>query len=81
MSKIILKFDGVEESQDARDALDGYKWKGAMQELDRELRSVTKYGVSTINNNQNASAEEIEITEKLREKIRNILSGWNIQFD
>ena len=27
MSKIILEFDGVEEQDDARTALDGYKWK------------------------------------------------------
>ena len=44
MSKITIEFDGEEEAVDARLALDGYKWKGAMWDLDQELRAVTKYG-------------------------------------
>lgn len=45
MGKIILEFDSVEEQSDVRSALDGYKWKNAMWELDQLLRSTTKYAV------------------------------------
>jgi hypothetical protein len=80
MSKIILEFDGIEEATEARDALDGYKWKGAMWDLDQELRSVVKYG-SSMTGTGEASSEEQEIADKMREKLRDILSDWNIQFD
>ena len=46
MGKIILEFDSEEEKNDARVALDGYKWKIAMWDLDQLLRGTTKYGVS-----------------------------------
>ena len=80
MSKIILEFDGIEEATEARDALDGYKWKGAMWDLDQELRSVVRRG-SSMTGTGEASSEEIEIADKIREKLRDILSDWNIQFD
>ena len=81
MSKIILEFDGVEEQDDARTALDGYKWKLAVWDLDQRLRSTTKYDVSLLNHNEQASEAEYEIAEKLREEIRDILDSYQIQFD
>lgn len=81
MSKIILEFDGVEEQDDARTALDGYKWKLAMWDLDQLLRSTTKYEVSLLKHNDPASEEEYEVAEKLREKIRDILEGYNLGLD
>jgi len=44
MGKIILEFNSEEEGNDARLALDGYKWKIAMWDLDQELRKIVKYG-------------------------------------
>ena len=81
MSKIILEFDGVEEQDDARTALDGYKWKLAMWDLDQLLRWTTKYEVSLLKHNDPASEEEYEVAEKLREKIRDILEGYNLGLD
>jgi hypothetical protein len=81
MSKIILEFDGVEEQDDARTALDGYKWKLAMWDLDQLLRSTTKYDVSLLKHNEQASSEEYEVAEKLREKIREILQEYNLSLD
>jgi hypothetical protein len=81
MSKIILEFDGVEEQDDARTALDGYKWKLAMWDLDQSLRSTTKYDVSLLKRNEQASEAEYQIAEKLREEIRDILDSYQIQFD
>ena len=40
--KITLEFDSIEEQDDARVALDGYKWKLAMWDLDQTLRRTTK---------------------------------------
>jgi len=81
MSKIILEFDGVEEQDDARTALDGYKWKLAMWDLDQLLRSTTKYNGSLLKRTEQASEAEYEIAEKLREEIRDILDSYQIQFD
>jgi hypothetical protein len=49
MSKIILEFDGIEEADDARTALDGVKWKIAMWDLDQWLRSQIKSMVTIPN--------------------------------
>ena len=79
--KITIEFDGVEEQDDARTALDGYKWKLAMWDLDQLLRSTTKYDASLLKHNEQASEAEYQIAEKLREEIRDILDSYQIQFD
>ena len=45
MKKIILEFDGMEEADEARNALDGWKWKAVVWELDQKLRATTKYEI------------------------------------
>jgi hypothetical protein len=80
MGKITIEFDSIEEAQDARDALDGYKWKMAMWDLDQKLRSTVKHGYKFYSNEQ-ASSEEIEVCEKLREEIREILRGNGLDLD
>ena len=67
--KIIIEFDGVDEQDDARASLDGYKWKMAMWDLDQLLRSTTKYDLSLLKHDEQASPIEYEIAEKLREEI------------
>lgn len=81
MGKVILEFDSVEEAQDARTALDGWKWKLSMWDLDQELRSTVKHGVSLFENNGQATEAEIEAADKLREKIREILNGYNLDLN
>jgi hypothetical protein len=66
MSKVILEFDGVEEAQDARDALDGRKWKDSMWELDQWLRNEIKY-------NSELSGKTADAYDSVRTKIREIL--------
>ena len=78
MGKIILEFNSEEESDDARIALDGYKWKAAMWELDQKLRSTTKYGQSVINTESEASGIEQDIAEKYREIIIEITQSHGI---
>jgi hypothetical protein len=81
MAKIILEFDALEDAQDARTALDGWKWKMAMWDLDQLLRSTAKHGVSLLDPKKEASSEEMEVAYKIREEIREILtnSGLNLE--
>lgn len=78
MGKIILEFDSIEEQYDARVALDGSKWKLAMWDLDQKLRSATKYGVI---DNKEATPEEQDMADKVREFIREILNDYNLNLD
>jgi hypothetical protein len=81
MGKVTIEFDTVEEAQDIRDALDGYKWKLAVWDLDQKLRETTKHGVSLIGTKDGASDEEFNITDKLRNLIREILSDYNLKME
>jgi hypothetical protein len=76
--KITMEY---EEADEARDALDGYKWKLAMWDLDQLLRSTTKYGTSIIDNNTEASSGELDTADKIREKIQDILNDYGLKLD
>jgi hypothetical protein len=78
MGKIILEFDSIEEQYDARVALDGSKWKLAMWDLDQKLRSATKYGVI---DNKEATPEEQDMADKVRDFIRDILNDYNLNLE
>jgi len=79
--KIILEFDSVEEQDDARVALDGYKWKNAMWDLDQLLRATTKYGTSISDKSKEATEVERDIADKVRDAIREILNEYNLNLD
>ena len=81
MGKIIIEFDSIEESHDARVALDAMKWKMAMWDLDQILRSVTKYGVKIDNASQEATSEEIDTAEKIRDELREILTSYGLNLE
>jgi hypothetical protein len=81
MAKIILEFDGVEEFQDARTALNGMSWKNSMWDLDQKLRNTTKRGMSILAINKEASDIEVEVAEKYREVIREILEIYSLHID
>jgi len=81
MGKIIIEFDSVEESQDARVALDAMKWKMAMWDLDQILRSTVKHGISISNRSKEASGEEMDVADKIREEIRDILNGYGLNLE
>jgi hypothetical protein len=81
MGKIILEFDSVEESQDARVALDAMRWKMAMWDLDQILRSTVKHGVSIANRSKEASGDEMDVADKIREEIRDILNGYGLNLE
>lgn len=81
MGKITLEFDSAEESQDARVALDGHKWKSAMWELDQKLRQTTKYAVSVIHSEAGAPEFEQDIAEKYREILRDIIQEYGLNLE
>lgn len=81
MSKIILEFDGVEESQEAKLAMDAMNWKLVVWDIDQKLRQTTKYGVSILHNDKVASDIEIEIAEKYREEIGQIIHKYSLNLD
>ncbi len=69
MRKIILEFDGEEELEEAKDALNSPEWKSIIWDLDQELRGVVKHGASMIDRSKEASKEEIEVCSLLRNMI------------
>ena len=81
MGKITIEFDTEENSEDARTALDGWKWKNAMWELDQKLRNTTKYSQSVIHSESEAPEFEQNIAEKYREIIIDILNDNNLKLD
>lgn len=76
--KITLEFDGTEEQDDLQTALDGYKWKIAMWELDQRLRKTTKYGVSMLSQTDLATSQEMEVADAVRDAIREVLNEYNL---
>ena len=80
MAKVILEFDAIEDQDDIQSAINGYKWKLAMWDLDQELRATTKYGKSHINNTEACSVEDA-VAERYRDLMREILSGYGLMLE
>lgn len=78
MATITFTFDSIEEEEDIKTALNGYKYKLAINEFDNLLRSTTKHEISILNNSRNCSELEYQIAEKLREELRSILYKFEI---
>ena len=81
MAKITIEFDLLEESQDARVALDAMNWKMAMWDLDQNRRSITKYGASLTNPSQEATSEEVDTADKMRDELREILTSYGLNLE
>jgi hypothetical protein len=80
MAKVILEFDSIEDQDDIQSAINGYKWKLAMWDLDQELRATTKYGKSHISSTEACSVEDA-VAERYRNMIREILSSYGLMMD
>jgi hypothetical protein len=78
MGKIILEFDSIEEKEDARDALDGSRWKLAVWDLDQKLREITKYGYV---DKKEATDQERDLADRLRKELRGILEDYNLNLE
>ena len=71
--KITLEFKD-EDAEEALTALDGYKWKLAMWDLDQYLRSEIKY-------NADLTEQAYEALEDCRTKIVRLLDEYNLKLD
>ena len=79
--KVTLEFDGTEEQDDLKSALDGYKWKLVVWDLDQLLRKTTRYQSSLLPPWEVASEKEMEVADALREALRGILNDYNLNLD
>jgi hypothetical protein len=80
MGKVTIEFDRIEEADDIRNALDGWKYKHFIWELDQKLRSVHKYGAA-LNGNGEATEEEMDVCYRLRDYIRDELRDSNLTIE
>ena len=71
--KITLEFKD-EDAEEALTALDGYKWKLALWDLDQYLRSEIKY-------NADLTEQAYEALEDCRTKIVRLLEEYNLKLD
>ena len=80
MAKVIIEFDVAEEAHDIQVALDGWKYKHLIWELDQRLRGVTKYGAALTGNGE-ATETEREVCSKLRDILREMLQEDNLTIE
>lgn len=64
MAKVTLEFDSLEDSDDVKYALYGWKYAFVIDELDQYYRKIYKYS---------EIGSEIQMAELVREKIREIM--------
>jgi hypothetical protein len=74
MGKVTIEFDTVEEAEDIQNALNGYKWKLAMWDLDQMLRGYVKYDGTL-------SEDKYDAYVKVRELIRETLADYGLNIN
>jgi hypothetical protein len=74
MGKIILEFDSIEESEEAKTAVQAGDWKQAVESIDMLLRKTVKYRRGILNPTVEATDIEVDMAERMREEIREILN-------
>lgn len=68
----ILKFNLPEEADDFDSAVNGYKFKLILWDMDQHLRSIAKYS---------EDGEKAEIAQELRDKLREYFSEYNVSIE
>jgi hypothetical protein len=73
--KAILEFN---EESELMDAINGYKWRLVVWELDQDLRGIVKHGYF---GSREATEAEIEMADYCRTKLRELISddGLNLE--
>ena len=74
MAKVTLEFDPIEEREDMEAALNGWKWKMMVWDLDQHLRSELKY-------NNKLTGETYEAVEKIRERLHELKNESGLSLD
>jgi hypothetical protein len=80
MAKVTIEFDRVEEADELRMALDGWKYRMFIWELDQKLRSIHKYGAA-LDGSGEATEAEMDVCYRLREYIREELRDSNLTIE
>ena len=80
MSKVTIEFDRIEDADDIRLALDGWKYRAFIWDLDQKLRSVHKHGAA-IEGSGEATETEMDVCYRLREYIRQELQDSNLTIE
>ena len=75
MAKVIIEFDSLEEAEDLKSALDGYKWKLVAWEMQQYLRNKLKYA------DEDMSDETYEVLEKVQQELNTIISENQLYLD
>ena len=66
--KATLEFDCPDEEQQLQLAIDGYKWKAVVEEVDTSLRNMAKYdGINTVS------------TDYIRKIITEAVESWGLE--
>ena len=65
MAKVTLEFDPTEDREDMESAINGWKWKMLVWDLDQHLRSELKY-------NDVVTGEAYAALEKIRERLHEL---------
>ena len=73
--KATLEFD---DEQELLDAINGWKWKSVIWELDQDLRGIVKHGYF---GSREATEAEIKMADYCRTKLRELISddGLNLE--
>jgi len=72
--EVTIKFSDEDTAEDAKTALDGWKWKHCVWQIDQELRNTLKY-------DENLPTDVYKAFESLRDKIREIVSDNNLTME
>lgn len=75
MAKVTLEFDPFEDREAMEDAINGWKWKMVVWDLDEKLRGYVKYSEDSISGNK------IDAYDHVRNLIREITYEYNISLD
>lgn len=75
--KATLHFEH-EEQDELQDALNGFKWRLIVWELDQDLRGIVKHGYI---GNREATEAEIEMADCCRTKLRQLISDVGLNLD
>ena len=74
MAKVTLEFDPAEDLEEMESALNGWKWKMLVWDLDQHLRKELKY-------NDNITSEAYEAIEKIREQLHELKSAAGLTLE
>jgi hypothetical protein len=74
MAKVILEFDPMDDREDMESAINGWKWKMLVWDLDQHLRKELKY-------NDKLIGEAYEAVEKIREALYELKNESGLTLD